>query len=166
MLLALDVHYKESYAKSVGVIFNATENVMKSSIVEIIDDVEDYVPGQFYRRELPCLLKVVEKVDLTTIDAILVDGHVYVDNDRNLGLGGYLYNALDGQIPIIGVAKRFFHNTEVVSKEIYKGQSKNPLYVSSIGMDLQDAMHVISQLHGEYRMPTLLKALDAITKEK
>lgn len=166
MLLALDVHYKESYAKSVGVIFNATEDVMQSSIIEIIDDVEDYVPGQFYRRELPCLLRVVDKVDLTTIDAIVVDGHVYVDNNCNLGLGGHLYKAMGEQVPVIGVAKRSFHNTEIVSKEVFKGKSRNPLYVSAIGIDLQDAMRTISQLHGEYRIPTVLKALDDITKKE
>ncbi len=165
MLLALDVHYKENYAKSVGVIFNATEGTLQASLIEIIDEVEDYVSGQFYKRELPCLLKVVDKVNLTTIDAIVVDGHVYVDNDCNLGLGGHLYKALDEQIPIIGVAKRSFHDTEAVSKEVFKGKSKNPLYVSAIGMDLQDAISIISQLHGEHRIPTILKALDDITKE-
>lgn len=166
MLLALDVHYKENYAKSVGVLFNATDDSAKETLVEIIKDVEDYVPGQFYKRELPCLLKVIEKVDLSIIDVIIVDGHVYVDNNYKLGLGGYLYEALNKQIPIIGVAKRSFHNTEQVSKEVFKGESKNPLYVSATGMDLQRAITLVSQLHGEHRMPTLLKLLDNITKSE
>jgi deoxyribonuclease V len=166
MLLALDVHYKENYAKSVGVIFNTTEDTPVESLVEIIKEVEDYVPGQFYKRELPCLLKVIETVDLSTIEAIIVDGHVYVDNDCKLGLGGYLYEALNKQMPVIGVAKRSFHNTEQVSKEVFKGQGKNPLYVSAIGLDLQEAIAIVSQLHGEHRMPTLLKLLDNITKSE
>ena len=166
MLLALDVHYKENYAKSVGVIFNTTDDTPVESLVEIISEVEEYVPGEFYKRELPCLLKVIETVDLSTIEAIIVDGHVYVDNACKLGLGGYLYEALSKQIPIIGVAKRSFHNTEQVSKEVFKGQSKNPLYVSAIGMDLQKAITIVSQLHGGHRMPTLLKLLDNITKSE
>ncbi len=166
MLLALDVHYKENYAKSVGVIFNTTDDTPVQSLVEIINEVEDYVPGQFFKRELPCLLKVIETVDLSTIEAIIVDGHVYVDNDYKLGLGGYLYEALNKQIPVIGVAKRSFHNTEEVSKEVFKGQSKNPLYVSAIGMDLQKAVTIVSQLHGDHRIPTLLKLLDNITKSE
>jgi len=166
MLLALDVHYKETYAKSVGVLFNTTDHTSKNTIVEVINEVEEYVPGQFYKRELPCLLKVIEKVDLSAIDAIIVDGHVYVDNDYSLGLGGYLYEALNKQIPIIGVAKRSFYTTEKVSKEVSKGQSKNPLYVSAIGMDLKNAIAIVSRLHGEHRIPTLLKLLDNVTKSE
>ncbi len=166
MLLALDVHYKETYAKSVGVLFNTTDDTSVKTLVEIIDEVEEYVPGQFYKRELPCLLEVIEKVDLSTIEAIIVDGHVYVDNNCSLGLGGHLYEALNKQIPIIGVAKRSFHNTDEVSKEVFKGQSKNPLYVSAIGMDLKRAIDIVSQLHGEHRIPTLLKLLDSVTKSE
>lgn len=166
MLLALDVHYKANYAKSVGVIFNTTESTVNDTIIEILDTVEDYVPGQFYKRELPCLLKVIEQVDLSTITAIIVDGHVFIDNDCNLGLGGHLFEALNKNIPIIGVAKRSFHNTEQVSKPVLKGGSKNPLYVSAIGLDLEMAIEIVSRLHGEHRMPTVLRILDGITKSE
>ena len=45
----------------------------------------------------------------------------YIDNDGNYGLGGYLYQALDSKIPIIGVAKRAFHANKETVKEVFRG---------------------------------------------
>lgn len=62
MILALDVHYREHEAKAVGVLFNWDDEQPNQIIIEIIKAVDDYVPGEFYKRELPCLLKVMENV--------------------------------------------------------------------------------------------------------
>jgi len=146
MLLAIDVHYKENYAKVIGVLFNLEDKEPYQIISDTITNVAPYEPGQFYKRELPCLLKLIKHNILSKIDIIIVDGHVYIDNDFKLGLGGYLYNELDQKIPVIGVAKRSFHNTEDVTKKIFRGQSKNPLFVSSIGVDLKTASDIVKNL--------------------
>ncbi|WP_353777158.1 endonuclease V [Winogradskyella sp. 3972H.M.0a.05] len=164
MLLALDVHYKASYAKTVGVLFLARDKEPLRVITTYTKDVDEYIPGQFYKRELPCLLQAINEVDLNTIDAIIVDGHVYIDNNLSLGLGGHLYNALDKQIPIIGVAKKAFHTNDNTTESLLRGESQTPLYISSIGIDLQNAVDFIKFMHGPHRTPTLLRTLDRLTK--
>jgi deoxyribonuclease V len=165
MYLALDVHYKTNYAKCVGVTFFTTnDEVSQDVIIETLKDIEPYQPGEFYKRELPCLLEVILKVDLSTIDAIIVDGHVYIDNDGNYGLGGYLYQTLEHRVPIIGVAKRAFHANKETVIEVLRGSSNNPLHVSAIGMNLNTAAQFIKDMYGNHRHPRLLKTLDAFTK--
>lgn len=167
MYLALDVHYKTNYAKSVGIIFLTKDDEEPHEIlIEFLEEVSPYQPSEFYKRELPCLLEVISKLDLNIIDAILVDSHVYIDNDLNYGLGGYLYKALDNKTPIIGIAKRAFHANKKTVKEVFRGTSQNPLYISAIGTDLETAAQFIQEMHGNHRHPTLLKALDAITKSE
>ncbi len=113
MILAIDVHYKDNgTAKAVGVLFNWDDKEPKQIIEKNTNDVEDYIPGQFYKRELPCIQLITDTVNLSEIDCLIVDGHVFVDNDKAYGLGGYTWEALGKQIPIIGVAKRAFHKNE------------------------------------------------------
>nr|WP_321221700.1 endonuclease V [uncultured Psychroserpens sp.] len=167
MYLALDVHYKTNYAKSRGITFlTKDDEVSQNIIIEILNDIEPYQPGAFYKRELPCLLAVIARADLSNVEAIIVDGHVYIDNDGNYGLGGYLYRSLNHKIPIIGVAKRAFHTNIETTIKVVRGKSNNPLHVSAIGIDLLTAAQFIQNMHGKHRHPTLLKTLDAYNKTK
>ena len=165
MYLALDVHYKNNYAKSVGITFLTTnDETPQETIIERLEEIAPYQPGQFYKRELPCLLQVISKVNLNDLEAILVDGHVFVDNNGQFGLGGYLYDALDRKVPIIGIAKRAFHANKDTVIEVCRGTSNNPLHISAIGMEVIKAAQFIKEMHGNHRHPTLLKILDGITK--
>lgn len=166
MILALDVHYREKEAKAVGILFNWEDTEPKEIIVEYINEVEEYIPGEFYKRELPCLLKIIEKVNLKDLEAIIIDGYIYVDNKRKLGLGGMLWENLDKQIPIIGIAKTSFYSNKETVQEIFRGESKNALYISTINYDIEIAIEKINKMSGSYRIPTLLKELDRITKEQ
>ncbi len=165
MILAIDIHYKATYAKNVGVLFDWPNNAPQRTIINQRTDVAEYVSGEFYKRELPCVLDVIAEVDLDSIEAIIVDGHVYIDNDYNHGLGGYVYEAIQQKVPIIGVAKRAFHKNEKTNIPVLRGESANPLYVSAIGISVDVAAKRIKEMHGEYRMPTLLQILDTETKE-
>lgn len=166
MVLALDVHYRENIAQAVGILFNWQDETPREIIIDFINGVNDYVPGEFYKRELPSLLKICEKLDLEVIEAIIVDGYVYLDNDKKKGLGAHLWEELKYKIPIIGVAKTFFlNNTETVIK-VVRGTSKKPLYVSAVGLNLDNSASLIKNMKGEFRMPTLLKKLDTLTKEE
>lgn len=164
MILALDVHYREEETKAVGVLFHWKDSVPQDILIEYIDDVEVYIPGQFYKRELPCLMKIIEKIDIHKLEVIIVDGHIYVDNERNYGLGGKLYEILEKSIPIIGIAKTPFYNNKEMVTEIKRGKSDNPLYISVIGMDISKACQKIVDMHGGFRIPKILKTLDQITK--
>ena len=166
MILAIDVHYKEPYAKAVGVYFNWHDEHPQSEITAIINEVEEYQSGQFFKRELPCILELIKQVDITSIEAIIIDGHVYVDNQKKYGLGAHLWSVLNGVVPIIGVAKKSFIRTNEVCHPVCRGESKQALYVSVIGdIDMNNAVQHIRLMKGEFRIPKMLKYLDQLTKE-
>ncbi len=166
MILAIDVHYREDFAKSASIEFDnwAEENILQIHET-IIDEVEEYVPGEFYKRELPCLLQVIELSDREAIDLIIVDSYVVLNDDGKPGLGAYLYEALNKEIPVIGVAKKnFLSNTKNV-REVLRGESQKPLYVSSMGIDIDEAAEKIKHMKGEYRLPEMLKLVDRKGRE-
>ena len=167
MILAFDTYYFDQKAKTICLEFaewNEDKNFKVHS--EIIDNVEEYIPGEFYKRELPCILSLLKQIDLSTIEVIVVDGFVYLNDENKYGLGGYLYEKLNKLIPIIGVAKTNFASIEKNKKALYRGESKKPLYITSIGIDLDEAYKKVESMAGEFRFPTLLKELDRLTKEE
>ena len=166
MILAIDVYYLDDKAKTVGILFEQfTDSIkeIKSVITDYQSNVAPYQSGQFYQRELPCILALLSQVDLNTIDTIIVDGYVHL-NDGKLGLGGHLYQALDKKIPIIGVAKKSFADNSQYVIEVTRGQSNKPLYVTSLGTALTKAAQDIKSMAGKHRMPDLLTYLDQQTK--
>ncbi len=165
MVLAVDVNYSERNAKAVGVVFDWTDVKASDVIIVHLTDVEEYIPGEFYKRELPCILKVISKVKIEDIQAIVVDGYVYLDNDKKYGLGAYLWEALEKSIPVIGVAKKTYHENEKNVFALTRGESKNPLYISAIGIELEHAVELVRHMQGNHRIPTILKDLDKLSME-
>ncbi len=144
MILAFDTYYFESNAKTVCIQFeNWTNSKIINILIEELSEIEEYKSGEFYRRELPCILSLIKKIDLTKCEAIIIDGYVVLDDNKNNGLGGYLYEKLDCKIPIIGVAKNDYPKIEKLKKEILRGESKKPLYITSKGIDLEKASELI-----------------------
>ncbi len=166
MILAIDVHYKTERAKSVGVLFKQwNSEVSEGVLIGYVSEVKPYVTGAFYKRELPCILELLKRVDLKQINCIVIDGFVLLDDNNKLGLGGYLYKHLNETIPVIGVAKSTFHRNKLNVVEVYRGQSKKPLYITALGIDKNTAAEYIKSMSGPNRMPGLLRKLDQITKE-
>lgn len=166
MFLAFDTYYYKNKAKTVCLEFDDWSQEKDYKVhSEIREDISDYVSGEFYKRELPCVLSLLNKINLEHVESIVIDGFVYLDDAGKLGLGGYLYEALDGKIPIIGVAKTNFATIEKHKRILMRGESVRPLYVTAIGMDLDEAATAVASMNGHYRIPTLLKQLDAFTKE-
>jgi exodeoxyribonuclease-5/deoxyribonuclease V len=168
MILAFDTYYYDNKAKTVCVAFEHWEDSSPYKIYdEIFENIAEYVPGEFYKRELPCILSLLSKIrqEVDNIELIIVDSFVYLDDEGKLGLGGHLHNALNCEIPIIGVAKTNFATIDNLKKPIVRGDSIKPLFVTSIGIDLEKASELIQNMHGEFRLPTLLKQMDTLTKE-
>ncbi|ETT54536.1 endonuclease V [Paenibacillus sp. FSL P4-0338] len=168
MIIAVDVYYEENQAKSVGVIFQGWEDSAPLDvIVSYTENPRAYEPGSFYKRELPCIRELLKLTDTNQIHTIVVDGYVYLDQERKPGLGHYVYTDFSGRIPVIGVAKNAFHDNdnEALVKKICRGTSAKPLYITSIGIEPDTAARHIQRMHGEYRFPYLLKLLDKHTKE-
>lgn len=165
MILAIDVDYDDTTATVAGILFEdwkdeKFETIFKSTI----KNIEEYVPGQFYKRELPCILRLIEEHDISP-NIIVIDGHVYLDENGKPGLGKYLYEALDSKVSVIGVAKKAFF-TSSKDFEVYRGESQKPLFVTSEGIDIKEAKLAIASMHGKHRNPTLLKLADQKCREK
>lgn len=166
MILAIDVYYIDDKAKSVGIIFEQWDDsisAIKALIIDYQDNINPYQSGQFFQRELPCILSLLSKIDLDAIATIVIDGYVYL-NDGNLGLGAHLYQALNQKIPIVGVAKKIFSGNRDYVMAVSRGKSKHPLYVTAIGTSVELAAENLQLMAGKYRMPDLLSYLDQQTK--
>ena len=160
MILATDVHYKSGGgAVAAGVVFASWESGIPEDIVlKSIPRVEPYEPGQFFRRELPCLLEIIQAIPCR-LSSVVIDGYVTLGDSGRPGLGIYLFEALGGSPPVIGVAKAPFRDTPEECR-VYRGGSRNPLYVTSAGMPLEEAKRNIQSMHGQYRIPTTLREAD------
>lgn len=160
----LDVHYEADDANACAVVFASgpPERII-AEYCQAITQAEEYVPGEFYKRELPSLLAVFGQIR-EQIDLILIDGYVWLGNGRK-GLGWYLFEELSGKIPVIGVAKSYFAGASGYAT-VYRGTSSKPLYVTSIGMDLDTAALLISSMGGSHRIPHILKRVDQLTRER
>jgi len=163
--LAIDVYYRDDHAKVVGLLFREWTDDVPLDIKSVtVDAVSPYEPGNFYKRELPCILALLALFDTATIDTLVVDGYVYLDDRGKPGLGAHLYKALDQKIAVVGVAKTSFHGNARHVVTVTR-QSKNPLFVSAIGTRVEFASENVLRMHGPYRMPTLLKILDQETRK-
>ena len=159
MILAVDVHYKGQIAVVAGVSFENWDDDCPCEIfMSTVSNIEKYKPGEFYKRELPCILKLLEDHNIRP-DCIVIDGFVYLDGVGKAGLGKHLYDALEGGVNVIGVAKKPFK--EISERfAIYRGKSDNPLYVTSAGIEIGTAKKMVITMSGRFRMPTLLKRVD------
>lgn len=163
MILAVDVQYSETKAFVAGVLFSSWQDEKESSdYLAVVSDIEEYEPGSFYKRELPCILALLKKHQLKP-ETIVVDGYVYLDVDGKPGLGKRLYDSLDGKIKIVGVAKKAFVG---INEEfgIYRGKSSKPLYVTATFCP-EKARECIVSMYGENRIPVLLKRADRLCRE-
>ena len=167
MILAFDTYYFENKAKTVCIEFINWYDINNYKVYsEIINDVEDYISGEFYKRELPCILSLLKKIEIKNVEAIIIDGYVYLNDEMKFGLGAYLYESLNKKVPIIGVAKTNFATIVKNKATILRGNSKKPLFITSVGMELNEAVEKIITMGGQYRIPSILKELDRLTKEK
>ncbi len=167
MILAFDTYYFDNKAKTVCIaIENWLDEENFTVYSELSENSEEYQSGEFYKRELPCILSLLNKLKIKDIELIIVDGFVYLDDNLKFGLGGYLYKQLNKNIPIIGVAKTNFATLKLNKRELLRGKSIKPLYITSIGIDIDKSTELIRNMRGPYRIPTLLKTLDTLTKEK
>lgn len=161
-ILATDVFYDDTKntANAAGVLFaNWTSDKVSQEFTVQVTDVAPYEPGAFYKRELPCLLKLLDHVG--DVDVVIVDSYVDITSTHP-GLGRHLFNALNGQVPIVGVAKSHFRDSEAA--EVYRGASSSPLYVTAAGLDLSVVAEHVRNMHGAYRFPTILQRVDALSR--
>ncbi|MCC7247403.1 MAG: hypothetical protein IT473_02150 [Lysobacter sp.] len=170
-LLALDVCYeRDGGAIAAGIAFETwTAAAPIAEFDARIETPHAYEPGAFYKRELPCLLRALEAfrslpiADGRVIEAIVVDGYVDLDASGRPGLGRRLYEALDGRIAVVGVAKTPFTGIEM-AHAVLRGASARPLFVTVAGLELDAAKRAVISMHGPHRIPTLLNRVDRLSR--
>ena len=163
MYVAVDVHYAidDTHATVAGVLFrDPLSHVVDDELMVGVGPPKPYVPGQFYQREMPCILELMQRIKVP-IDTVFIDG--YVDLGPRAGLGRHLYLALRGEMAIIGVAKRFFKASTAL--EVKRGRSERPLFVTAVGLEVHLAAKIVKDMYGPFRIPTLLQRADALARE-
>ncbi len=163
MIACLDAHYFPGGAHAAAVVlaeWNA--ETAASQYIEPCTEVGEYAPGSFYLRELPALLAVIGKIQ-EPIDTYVIDGYCHLAADLTPGLGARLWTALEGKAAIVGVAKSRFHGaTHAV--ELLRPGSRQPLFITAIGMTAEEAAQRIRSMFGPFRIPTLLKEADRLSR--
>lgn len=165
MIAAFDSYYYSDKSKTVGIIFNSFGN---SEILQVFikesNSPAAYEPGSFYKRELPGIIHVLDEMKAFMIDFIIIDGFVWLDDNFTRGLGAHLYFALKERIPVIGIAKSNFATVHRAKRLVYRGNSNRPLFISAVGIDLDEAAEAVRTMPGNFRIPDILKQLDLLSR--
>ncbi len=160
-IVCLDVDYRNTVAVAAGIWFRGwSASEPEADVVVVFSDVASYQSGEFYRRELPCLLGVLARGD--EADVVVVDGYVWLAPGRP-GLGAHLHDALGGDAKVVGVAKTCFRGASD-SIAVCRGNSQSPLYVTAAGLDVGEAAVSVAAMHGPYRIPSILRKVDQLAR--
>jgi deoxyribonuclease V len=161
MIAIFDTHYNTDTARTACVLLRHWEDeTPAATYTELRTGIAAYEPGAFYKRELPCLLSLLQQLQ-EPVTIIVIDGYVWLGDAP--GLGAHLHESLQATVPVIGVAKTKFHNN-FKAQELRRGSSNNPLYITSIGMKTTDATTCINNMHGAHRIPAMLKLCDQLSR--
>jgi len=161
LIACVDVDYRPTGAVAAGLWFRGwTAASAERQAVASFAAVANYEPGEFYRRELPCLLGVLGRGPRPEV--VVVDGYVWLGSGRP-GLGAHLHAQIGGVV--VGVAKTRF-TTATDALPVFRGGSQSPLYVSAVGASVEAATAWVVSMHGPHRIPTLLRQVDALARQE
>ena len=161
MHIAVDVCYLSS-GRARAALVAATDRRLSSiawSRTAVTAVTEPYQPGEFWRRELPPLLAVLDGIAAPAL--IVIDGYVDLDPAGRPGLGARIHTELGA--PVIGVAKTFFRGA-VHAVPICRGGSARPLFVTAAGIGVADAAGMVEQMAGSHRIPDALRLADRLSR--
>lgn len=124
----------------------------------------DYKSGEFYRREMPLLLSVLNMLPRKP-EIIVIDGYVWLGVEERKGLGAHLFEALGRASPVVGIAKTKFDGASYWAAEVRRGLSESPLFVTSAGMAMVEATAAVKGMHGAHRIPDLVGRVDQLARK-
>lgn len=164
MLAFTDVQYAETHARAACVLAHDWGDAGAAREVSVrVSPIAAYEPGAFFKRELPCLLRVLKEAG--PVQCVVIDGYVWLDRAGSPGLGAHLYEALGRGVPVVGIAKTAFKGSDMALR-LERPGSEKPLFVTAAGMTAESALAHAQRLHGAHRIPTLLKAVDALARKR
>ena len=163
MNACVDVHYPDEGAIAACVLFSDWQaESADREFVATFGRVAPYEAGRFYLRELPCIRAVLGQCPAQP-STVVIDGFVWLGGRAEPGLGAHLYGALREEVAVIGVAKNEFKGAYPV-QPVYRGVSAKPLYVSAVGICLEEAANKVRAMAGEHRIPSLLRRVDSLSR--
>ena len=166
MKLAMAVHRVGTGAVAAAVAFDDWDAPEPSRTYSCqIDQIEKAPRGELDLRDLPCLLQLLRVHGLQP-ELIVIDGFVHLDSGETPGLGRHLHHALEGRTAIIGVAKTGPPGLPGLPAqfEVAREEEARPLVLTCIGIDLNAAKARLRAMHGQRRLPTLLKLVARLAK--
>lgn len=163
MIAAFDVHYPaQGRARAAAVLFaDYGAPAPDRILIRLISAPAVYVPGSFYKRELPCILALLDQFEQMPVEMI-IDGYAWLG--ARPGLGHHLFETLEGRIPVVGVAKTAFAGA--AAEKVFRGGSRRPLYITAAGKSAATAAGNIGRMNGPHRIPTLLGLVDQIARDR
>lgn len=162
MKAALDVAYAEDLAYAAAVVFQDWSDAeVTAEEMVLVSRVQKYQPGRFFQRELPCLLALLRR--LPPMEIVLIDGYVWLDSLGTPGLGARLFQALEGEVAVIGIAETKFRRAEH-ARQITRGQSSRSLYITAAGIEIEAAAERVKAMHGSHRIPTIVRRVHLLAE--
>ena len=107
---------------------------------------------------MPCILYALNHIynDGEKVDIIIVDGYCTLKYDH-IGLGEHLFQELNENIIVIGIAKTLYKGAEYV-------MARKGLYITSSGIPKEKAAEYIELMHGKHKNPSILKIVDHLSR--
>jgi deoxyribonuclease V len=153
-ILCLDAVYGPVQAVAAGAVIKGWDaKAAEQMFVGRFEARRRYQPGAFYKRELPLLLPLISNVD-APIGVIVIEGYVLAQSRRAAGPRRASFRKLGFRIPVIGVAKTQYR-ADTWSIPIRRAGSERPSFVTSAGMDQEEAAACIRNMHRDHRIPTI-----------
>jgi deoxyribonuclease V len=163
MFAAVDVQYLDS-GQARAALVGAESAAFSAAVTEkvvLVASVAPYIPGEFWRRELPCLRAVLDGVG--GVELLVVDGYVDLDPSGRPGLGAHAHSEFG--VPVIGVAKTPFASaTHAVPVVRGTSGAVRPLYVTAAGLPVAEAASMVREMAGRYRLPDALRRADSLAR--
>lgn len=180
-IAGVDVGYEKDGDRLVAVVAVLDANTMEVMETETYSGISSfpYIPGLFSFRELPPVLKALEKLK-TQPDLIICDGQG-IAHPQRLGLASHL-GVVTGK-PVIGCAKtrlvgnyvepgnergafsELLDGDEVIGRVLRTQEGIKPLFVS-VGnkISIETASAWVLKACKQYRLPEPIRVADQLTK--
>jgi deoxyribonuclease V len=164
-IACLDVAYGDDAAAVACVLIHEWQAASASQTLSrrVRCEPVPYEPGAFYKRELPLLRSIIDELS-RPLDAIVIDGYVWLGGNGEPGLGAHLFQSLGPAIPVIGVAKTRYQD-DTWSTPVTRGASNRPLFVTAAGIKREVGANAVCRMHGDHRIPTMLRLVDQIARD-
>lgn len=163
MKLIVAVHVEGTQANAAAVAFDAWEDAEATkTYVSRMPQLEKAVRGELDLRDLPCVMQLLREHTLAP-ELIVIDGFVHLDADETPGFGQYLFQALGGTIPVVGISKRGQPGLSA-QFQVVREEETPPLFVTCTGIDIGAVKVRLRAMHGRKRVPTLMKLAARLAK--